>query len=424
MNRAVFWSALERALPRAASAVILLLFAALVVPDAVGVYSIALLAVTFLQSAFELSMRQFAVGLVRSESGLRIIRRFQVVYLTSGVVLVLGVLAVLELIGAAPTVWIASLLPLILVPGLGALAIRAVAELQRSGRWRLLAQLQTGAAAVGLGVGVPVVLVTGSPLGPALFAATSEGVFAILAVRFASRLPRSELDSSGDGARTLRGFVAVGASSVLTWVQLNLDRLLIALLAGPAVLGLYTLAWSLSRSGADAVSAASSNVLRPQLFEASEVGRSGAERMAMEHVIKNAATLVFLGGAVVSIVALTILPQILGQEWQGAIDAIPAMVSPTVLALLEALLVVVLVTRGQGARLLPVRGAAILLALPVALAATVSIESAAWVMVARQALTLVLMLILTWGAVSVRVIALVVAYFAVLLGIAVLPVIL
>ena len=400
MNRAVLWSAVERALPRVTSAIILVIFAALAAPAVVGLYFTATLAVTFLQSSFDLSMRQYAVGLVGDQRGLRIIRRFQIVYLSCGAALVLFVLTAIFFSEPAQGLNVAGLLPLALVPVFGALAIRAVATLQKANRWRRLARFQALATLFGICVGLPALVLTGSPLGPALSAATAEGVFTIAAIVGSRRVAAAvRIDEESD-ASALQGFAAVSATSVVTWFQLNLDRLLIVMLAGPALLGLYAVAWAVARSAADAVVAASANVLRPALFMLQDSNVPGSESVRFDSVMKTSASIVFAGGVAIIVGAKFAQPLFLDPSWDDAIDAIPVVVALTVPSLVEALLGVVLVTRRKGNRLLPVKVVSVVLAIPIGFAATLGLEIAAWVAVGRQVVTLVAMIAITPGVIS------------------------
>jgi len=368
----------------------MVLFAAVSTPQIVGIYSVLVILTTGLQSAFELPIRQYAVGLIESRLGMRWLRRYQLTYALIGAAAILGMVLLLFRTSPAdvPPTQILVMGLMAIVPVLNAAGTAAVARLQMANRWRFLAGIQLVALACGMAVAVPALLWTHGSLGPVLLAVVSEAVTTVVVVFAAGRVASQIRTLSDPFIPSRPEYLAVVVTSLSVWIQGNLDRLLIAAFAGAAALGLYSFAWAVARSFTDASAAGLINLLRPRLITVAKDARSGV----LSALARPAIPLVGLASLTIAIGAVIVIPLILSADWLPVLSVVPLISLVAMPAVYEALTQTYLIVDGRAKSLYVVRAVAIGLTIPVGLAAIVSLQLAAIVLFVRQIVTLVLTL--------------------------------
>lgn len=394
------WAFVERILPRAASAVVMLSFAAVVDPEIAGLYSTLVLMTMFLQSITDGPIKQLAVQYLGLDGGPRFLRQYSIWSSVLGVVAVLGVIGWLYL--SQPERLhgqVLSLLPAVLSPVFLSWQARPLALLQFHGEWKNLSRLQTFAVAASLAVSLPMLLLTQSTLGPALQLVLSDGLF-WASIFFASR--RFAPEKSDDRhleVPMLRDFAMVSNFSLLGWVQNQADRVLIVFFAGPAVIAQYTLGWALARSASDAVAGAALNVLRPRLAKSRSQDDADLAPQLNDVVLPSiAATLAIAIGT--TLVSWLVLPHLLGPSWSQSLKAAAVFAVSAIVYLPSSAILTALLATGRARRAVWSRVVGFAFIVPIGLVAVNDIVAAAWLVVLRQALTYVLNCALNWKMVA------------------------
>nr|WP_269436919.1 oligosaccharide flippase family protein [Arthrobacter gengyunqii] len=398
--RNLVWSFVERIFPRGASALVMVLLAAMATPSVVGIYALGILSLSLFQSVTDASIRQIAVRAVKSQSGRRFLSKYKNAVLSSGTVFLLacffGIYLYLPSSLESHT-W--ALMPLLAVPFISVLRVESVARLQLVNSWKSLARIQVVAAAVSLLVSIPLLLMTRSLWASSVQMLLTELIFTFLAVRHAHGLSPLEPGTS-DGTAIAREYGQVSMYSALGWAQGQADRLFLTLFAGPAALGLYTFAQSLSRSVGDSLSTSTSNVLRPKLLveklSASEI------RGRTEPLLIRAGFMSGISTIVVILATVLLFPLFLSDEWGPALNAAAIMslaVGPT---MLSWSITVVLIAMGRMRWAAPIKVLGVGMALPIALVAVADLEAAAFLVVGRDVLIMVLMLLVARSAIGWR----------------------
>lgn len=376
------WAFVERLLPRVASAVVMLVFAAVTSPSIVGSYAWMVIALTGVQSIFDAAVRQIAVGAVRNEQGLRFLRRYRIVFSIVGPLVMLGALFLVSASAERQMDTFLSLLPMVFTPIGIAIPTIALARLQTVGRWRLIALVQSGAVMISLAATLPLVIVTQSALGPSFQSVLVELVNAAVLVLVARRVAIEVSSKEGNGFA--REFRAASWYAGLGWAQSQADRVLVGAMGGERVLGLYSFSWSLSRNVGDALSYASVNVLRPQLLR-EDLDDASALRILRGSLRRINLLLIAISGATF-VGATWILPLILDDRWTPVFTAVPIM-SLSSFALVTAWSLTPMLVRAQrlGTAIFG-KVLGVLLAIPVGIVAASDLTAAAWVALAREIL--------------------------------------
>ncbi|WP_176786944.1 oligosaccharide flippase family protein [Microbacterium sp. cf332] len=360
----------------------MLIFAAVTSPSVVGSYAWMVIALTGVQAVFDAAVRQVAVGAIRDHAGIRFLRRYSVVFATSGPVLLLLALLAVSASATNPHHVFWPLAPIVLTPTCIAVATTALARMQADGRWRAIALIQTVAVTTSLAITLPLVITTQSALGPALQALIVEALNASMLIIVARRVIVSPAEV-GEGVSPRREFFAAAWYSGLGWAQSQADRMLVGALGGQRVLGLYSFSWSLSRNVGDALSYASVNVLRPQLLRGDEIDDERAHQVF--HTSLKKVCLLLAAVTVATFLGATwILPLILDERWEPVFTAVPVM-SLSSFALVTAWsLTPMLVRAGRLRTALVAKVIGVLLAIPVGIVAAFDLTAAAWVALARE----------------------------------------
>jgi len=405
------WSFLERIAARAGSAVLMISLAAAVDPGTVGLYSWMIIALTLTQAILDVPTQQVAVEALASSGGVAFLRRIQLgASIGGGVMLAATLVGIVMAFPEHDAAVFASLIPLLAVPACTAASIAATARLRRDGAWQRLATLRTWTTLGALAVTLPLILATGSPLGVALQPLIAEAVYAILVRRAARRSGAEALGTPIDGARVSSRQVlaaewraAVGYS-FLAWTQGQTERVVIGAAAGPTTLGSFTFASALGRSGGDAVSLAGANVLRTRTAHVPD-----DDPRLLRRTIDSVATRLVLANTVivliVIVVATTVLPLILHDDWALALRIIPILAVASLTDSIVWCLSVALVALKRTRYALPIRMLGVALSIPIGLCALSSLELAAWLTIVREAMMLTCLVVVMGSARPLRSIA-------------------
>lgn len=357
-------------------------------PSVLGAYTWVVLGLTLLQSAFDVAVRQVAVSALGSRAGDRFLTRYQWTFGTVGVLFTSAIICAL-LLTQPPEIHdaILMLVPITFAPVAMAAGTKAVARLQRAGRWKTLASAQTVAVLASLAISLPLLVLTRSILGSAIQLMAVEVVFALAA--FWSG--RSLTTGSPWGARPPNSseirtqFRDASTYSTLGWGQGQSDRVLVGFFAGIAKLGQYNLAWSVSRSLGDAVVNATVNVVRPKILEAGP----SESNVAAEKLLMRASFLIF-GTIVLTILGThLVLRPILGDRWSDALTAVPIMALCTIPQVFAYSATVYLTRSGRLRIGVAPKILGVIMALPIALLAISSLSLAAWLSVLREVLVMI-----------------------------------
>lgn len=380
--RNLLWALVERVLPRASSALVAILLAYATSPDIVGIYTWLTLGVTLYLSVADGAARQVAVLAWRSSTGLVLIRRYARIAGPAGLA-ILTIVAVT--VGALTGRWdlVASASPIVLVPLVNVRSVLSTALMQITGQWRTLALIQSASAAASLVVSVPILLLTGSLLGPALQLFLTEALFTFFVRR---RVRLTGLDKRAahlpEGERLSGAFAHLSAQAALGWVQGQADRLLLGGFAGTSALGSYSLALAIGRNPGDAVSMATANVARSAVVNKTslESARSALDRLLVRAVTASAVVVVAL------IVAVQlILPVFLDRTlWGPSIAAAGPILLSMLVTVYAWSVSPVLIQFGYGRALTWIKLVGLAFAPAVALGAVWSLQAAAWLVLARE----------------------------------------
>ncbi|MDF9278734.1 oligosaccharide flippase family protein [Arthrobacter sp. EH-1B-1] len=409
-------SFLERILPRAASALVMVLLAAYLSPEIVGVYALGTLAIFLLQAASDNPMRQMAVKVLRTTGGMLFMRRYVIIVSALGTTLfLLFVIALVFLLPSGLADDALLLLPLAFVPSLAAIRMKNVAQLQLRGLWPELARGQMWAALLSLAVSVPVLVGTKSILASSLQIVLTEAIYSWYVRRAASHSRVKSEDSQANGT-LFSEFRHVAAYSLLGWGQSQADKGLLSIFAGPAVFGMYSFAQSIARSAGDSLSTASANVLRPVVLGGSHTIRE--VRKLAEPVIQRGVLLSACAGLATVLAAEYLLRNILSEEWGPALDAVRIMTIGVVPTMVGWSLTVLLLALGRVKWASPIKFLGVLAAVPIAFSAIYSLELAAWLVVAREALVMMLLLGVAPTVLGRRTLVYILIAFSLLAGVA------
>lgn len=383
------WSFIERILPRAATALLMFLVALFMPPSILGAYTWVVLGLTLLQSSFDVAVRQVAVSALGSRAGKRFLTRYQWTFGIVGFLFTSAIICAL-LLTQPPESHAATLMlfPITFAPIAMAAGTKAVARLQRAGRWKALASAQTVAVVVSLAVSLPLLILTRSILGSAIQLVAVEVIFALAAFwsgrSLGTNSPWGTRPPNSAEIRTQ--FRDASTYSTLGWGQGQSDRVLVGFFAGIAKLGQYNLAWSVSRSLGDAVVNATVNVVRPKILEADPAERN----VAAEKLLIRASLLIFSTIILTILGTHLVLRPILGEQWSDALTAVPIMALCTIPQVFAYSATVYLTQAGRLRMGIAPKILGVIMALPIALLAIGSLSLAAWLSVLRE------VLVMTW----------------------------
>lgn len=405
MRRA--WAALERLLPRALVAVTSVVVASVTNPTEVGVYAWAILALTLFQAVTDQSVRHVSIAAVETASGEVFLRRYVKWSSAAGVLVMVAVsmtvaLSVAHSSSALEVFGELALLALVPVPM--ALAVRPLAILQRASQWRSASDARVYGSLVGAAIGVPTALLTHSIVGGAVTVLLSETFFTAVVCARARRIPSTPLDHLTSSAEISKAFRSMQVYSAVAWAQGQADRLLIGAWSGTAQLGSYSLATSVGRSAGDAVAASQAAVLRADLASAKPETQRGVRALFSRHLLSTLA--VSVGAAAASIVlAASVIGPILGPDWANALAAVPVLALAGIPSAVSWSSAPIhnFSNRSRRAILAPFGG--LIMAPLIAIAATHSLVTAAWLVIAREVVLAALQLALMgrsapWGRAS------------------------
>jgi O-antigen/teichoic acid export membrane protein len=375
------WAFLERIVPRIGSAAIMLIFAAVTSPTIVGYYSAMTLAYLAMQALFDSAVRQIAVGAVHTPGGVAFLRRYIKTYALTGPAVMFGALAIMCAFGSMTLRIALELSPMVLAPVAVASATRALATAQAANLWRRISLTQAVAVIASCTVTIPVVIVTESPLGSALQLLMSETIFA-LGVR---RMARGHQMEPGEEPLVsyFHQFRAASAYTLVSWAQNQADRLFLGLFAGSATLGSYSFAGSLSHQVTDSLGVATANVLRPKVIDGKTKSDAELRHLVMP-TLRRAMVMTVAVILVTFPAAYWVAPLVFKDDWDSALQIVPVLSISAVPALVSWCLSPVLVYQARLRLATAIKVCGTIMSVGVAVAATYSLELAAWVVVARE----------------------------------------
>lgn len=361
--------------------------AAVTDPHSLGLYSWAILALSFYGALTDAPFRHIAVAYVGSSVGETFLRRYTLVAGAAGIVIMTAAcLAVANLVGNAGPVTnsFLSLIPLALVPPAQALSMRPTTVLQLGGLWAKMSKYRTVASIFGAGLGIPLVLISRSIVGASIAVMASEVAYAAL-VRFYAR--RNETPRRSEIAAHRIGYWSTWAHmsvySVLGWLQAQAERGLLGLWAGTSALGTYSLGSAIGRSTGDAIGVSQATVLRVDL----STREAYSDDEIKDTVARNLRVVVPIAAASAVFVVLVTkfaLAPLLGSEWAGALAMVPILALTGIPLAVGASSAPVHVQRGR-ARVTYIAPALCLVFAPVVgIAATTSLSLAAWTVLAKE----------------------------------------
>ncbi|MCG7580089.1 oligosaccharide flippase family protein [Mycolicibacterium sp. OfavD-34-C] len=367
--------------------------AAVTDPHSVGLYSWAVLALTFYQSVSDLPIRQIAVGLIGVDGGERFLRRYAIYSGGLGLCFMSFAVTSVSILSSRGLAinQLLELLPLTLVPVAQAIATRPTAVLQHDGSWGRVSFCRTSAALAAVAIGVPTVLAFHSIIGACVAVMVAELLNSIL-IRRASRALRysdyshhrsSTSSSNIANSSNIADYWHMAVYSVLGWLQAQSGRVLLGAWAGTSTLGSYSLGYSVGRSAGDAIAASQANILRVDLTrQRAKVDLEIRAIVAANLRAGLALSVISASGAV--IFSYFVLHPILGAEWDSALSMVPILALTAVPMAIASSSAPVHVHRGN-ARIAFIAPAVCLLFAPaIAVAAISSLVLAAWTVLLRE----------------------------------------
>ena len=316
---------MERALPRVASAAILLAFASFTSPDAVGIYSWVALSYTLYLAIVENVLRNQAIMGIGNAEDMEYVRHLsQRASWIGSVFLVMTLIVLWIAYRGSMAQEILFLTPFVAVPYISRTGITAVATMQYAQRWRELARFQLWAAMGGLAGSFTTVISTHSALGMSVHVVMTEAIFATLALRNARVIDvPTDLPTREPRSETLSLSVLGG----LGWSQGQLERVVIGGLAGIGTLGLYSTASTMGRSPGEALATATANYLR-----ASVSGLPEKEEHAA--VVRRVGLLAVAAASAAAFAAVLLVDflfdPLLGPSWTATLHAVPLLAVATI----------------------------------------------------------------------------------------------
>lgn len=374
----------------------MLLLAFYVSPDVVGLYAWMVISLTFAQAAADVPLRHIAVEAISTRRGRNSLRRYAWFSAAASVVVLGATLAALVWAHPGEVAVIAQLLPLVLVPVMTLGAIEPVARLQMADKWHVLAGTQTFAALAAVAVSLPVLLLTGSILAAALQPLLAECVNMVVCRLRARRLPdplaSDPHTTEGIGDSVFTEWWGVQTYSLLGWAQGQADRIFVGLFAGASLLGSYSYATALGRTGGDAAINAGVNVVRTQLRRAEDLDSA---RSVLEKATIRMIAVCGAGVLAVWVLAQLVLGHSLDPSWDAALAAAPILAASAIPAAVTWHMSVALVVARRTRQALPARVVGVGTAVLVAIAAISSLQAAAVAVVLRELIVMTLMTLAT-----------------------------
>ncbi|MBO3143279.1 lipopolysaccharide biosynthesis protein [Dermatophilus congolensis] len=377
------WATLERVFPRVASAVVIVAFAAFTDPGAVGVYSWVALTYTLYQAVAESALRNQAVVSVSNPRHVRSVRR------TAHSSALLGSFAILVVLvglwftnGQDLGGYILGLVPFLVVPFITTAGIVPVARLQYLQEWHKLARYQLLAAVAGLSLSFVVVWLTRSSVAMAVHLLATESTFLFLVHRAHARV---DITPQEGGRHPRKGMRSLVTLSALGWGQGQLERVFVGGFAGVGNLGTYSTAVTMGRSPGEALSSATSNFLRARISAEKDTAKHPAliRRITLLAVLATTAAV----GVVLALVEWVLDP-ILGDAWNVTLAAVPTLAVATIpYSISLALQIMAIYYERPRASIVPAV-MALACAPLIGWVALESIEAAAYVVVGKELLVL------------------------------------
>ncbi len=398
------WAAAERVIPRGVVAATTLVAAAATDPHSIGVYTWAVLALTFFGTLTDLPMRQISVQFLGSSGNLHTMRRSALVAGAAGLVFMVGATGVISLlIGGDSTLGtFGSLIALALIPPAQAGAVESTAILQKTGRWGAVSVARAIGSLVGTAIGIPIILATGSIAGACVAVAASEIGYTLIVRHRAcdvteSKVGRGAGDEGGGGIGYWASYRHMALYGAVGWLQGNADRWLMGIWAGTSVLGTYSLGSAIGRSAGEAIAISQVNVLRVELAHAGANSDSEIRKVFGRNLRTEIIFMLISSTATVFLSAF-VLTRFLGPEWSEAFQIVPILVLTAIPLAVATSSVPVHLQRGNSRIAFVAPATCLLFAPAVAFAAMTSLKMAAWIYLARECVLALIQCALTGRA--------------------------
>jgi hypothetical protein len=372
--------ATERLLPRVTSAGVSLAVAAVAGPEEFGSYAIVALVLTAHQALADVPLRQIALPLASYHAPSVTLARFRWVAAAFGALAVtLTAFAVAETLDT-----FYRLLPLGLAPLITAAYLPRLVHRQFNGQWAFITRGQLLASISSAAIALPLLDALGVGVA-ALQTAIAESIFALFLLR--GRMPFSHHSTSDDVAspRFSAYYTGAAANSALGWLQPQLERVVLTLLATNAIVGLYSFASALARAASDAVGSGLVNVLRSHLAASSRVD----ERSLVQRFMTLSAFVGSAGAAVIILLAAP-LTAWFDSAWAPAMRIVPILAVAVVPAVISWCASAVLIHRAEGRALLGPQLAGLVLGALAGLVLSLDLTAGAMVVVLREGVGLIL----------------------------------
>ncbi|ETA04890.1 hypothetical protein V525_21705 [Gordonia alkanivorans CGMCC 6845] len=212
-----------------------------------------------------------------------------------------------------------------LVPAIVGWYLPALLVEQHTGRWVAVAARRMVAVFVGLGLAAASLLILEPVFAVVVLTCSAEVIFGALTRMSAKRIDelyegRAEFDTSV----YRHDLLSTCALSLFGWLRGQLDRVAIVAIAGPTLLGSFTLSYAVARAPADAAMAGMSNMFRSELASGLQSSDQFRRLLARQYVrLIVVGTVCFL----VSIILSFSLASFLGDDWRQSLSVVPLLAS-------------------------------------------------------------------------------------------------
>jgi len=373
----LLWATVERGLTRVVQAAVMLVFARVTDPEAVGIYNWVALGYTLYHAVAEIALRSQAVLCLNNAEDRAYIQRASHRARLFGAVLLAAILGVLALLYPERHAVVLGLLPFILVPSLTTAHIMPSAVLQYHERWRTLARSQAQAALIAFAVSLPIAIGAKSSLAMAAHVTVTEFSYFLLTRRAASTLHTPLTDVERRPPRETFHLMSV---TVLTWGQNQLERVLIGAFAGAAALGTYSTAATIGRSGGDALGQAAASYVLARSANTEEKGR---DRLMWRIGLASMAGAVMLA-AVVLLAARFVFTPFLGPKYETSLVVAPLFAVATIPSVVSSALQVFGVAQQRSRTAVVSATVGLCFAAPIAWATTINFTAAVFLVIVKE----------------------------------------
>lgn len=309
VRRGLAWSAASNLVLRFGSLALGIALARLLTPEQFGVYAVALTVQAVLMTFADLGL---SAGLIVSDDPDREAPTVATLGVLAGVVAGLGMLAVAGPLAAAlgspdSATAIRVLAFTLLLAGAG---VVPYAYLQRRFAQRALFAIALVDFCVSTVVTLALVSAGWGAVSIAVGRVVAQSVALVLQFVLAGVRPRAGIE--GDLVRpVLRFGLPVAATTLLSWVALNLDNVVVAKISGPVELGFYVLAFNVAMWPMTAIG----QVIRSVSLPAFARDRGRKDDATVVRAVSLVGALALPSGACLAVLAVPVIHVVYGDTW-------------------------------------------------------------------------------------------------------------